>query len=106
MSAFMMLIAINGLVGFALGLLGRSRIAIFVLFGSLVFSASVLLAIPEGQIVWRTVACMFVGQAAFLFASAVLFFSSVDDHSSAADVPHGSAVKGDKFLGKKPARKV
>lgn len=74
MSLTIMLIAINALAGFALGLLGRSRIALFALFGSMIFSATVLMIAADTTVVWKTLGCMFTGQAAFLLASAFLFF--------------------------------
>lgn len=93
MSVIIMLIAINGLVGFALGLLGRSRLAILVLFGSMLFSAVVLMASVEGQIVWKTVVCMFTGQAAFLLASTLVFFWGTKGHSTEIPSAQGAVVK-------------
>jgi uncharacterized membrane protein YqhA len=93
MSVIIMLIAINGLAGFALGMLGRSRIAIFALFGSMLFSAVVLLANVEGQIIWKTVICMFTGQAAFLLASTLVFFWGTKGHSTEIPSTQDVAVK-------------
>ncbi|MDB5505213.1 MAG: hypothetical protein JWR89_5115 [Tardiphaga sp.] len=106
MSATIMLIAINGLAGFALGLLGRSRVAIFALFGTMIFSATVLWAIVESQVVWKTIICMFAGQAAFLLASAVVFFSSTQSSSSAVAPAQGAKARGVKRWAKKQASKV
>ncbi|SFL77383.1 hypothetical protein SAMN03159423_3598 [Bradyrhizobium sp. NFR13] len=106
MGVIIVLIAINGLAGFALGLLGRSRIAVFVLFGSMLFSAVVLLVNVEGQIVWKTVVCMFTGQAAFLLASTLVFFWSTKGHSTEIPSAQDVAVKAAKRWGKKPVSKV
>jgi hypothetical protein len=106
MSVIMMLIIINGLAGFALGLLGRSGIAIFALLGSMLFSAIVLSANVEGQIVWKTLLCMFTGQAAFLLASVFVFLRSNKRRSSEISLSQDVVIKEAERWKKKPASKT
>jgi len=106
MSVFMMLVTINGLAGFALGLLGRSGVAIFALIGSMLFSAIVLSVNVEGQIVWKTLLCMFAGQAAFLLASVFVFLWSNKRRSSEISGSQDAAIKEAKRWEKKPASKT
>ncbi|KZD22203.1 hypothetical protein [Tardiphaga robiniae] len=106
MSVIIMLMTINGLAGFALGLLGRARIAIFALLGSMLFSAVVLFANVESQIIWKTIVCMFIGQAAFLLASTLVFFWSIRSRFSETPPAQDVAIKETKRWEKKPASKV
>lgn len=105
MSVFIMLIAINGLAGFALGLVGRTRVVVIALSVTIFFSGTMLWFFGEtaSQTVLKTIICMFVGQATFLAASAFVFFSATNGPSAVASsresMPH-------KRWAKKEARKI
>ena len=105
MSVFIMLIAINGLAGFALGLVGRMRVVVIALPVSIFFSGTMLWFFGEtvSQTVLKTIVCMFVGQATFLAGSAIVFFSATNGvsvvASSRESTPH-------KRWPKKEARKI
>jgi predicted membrane channel-forming protein YqfA (hemolysin III family) len=98
MSAFIMLIAINGLAGFALGLLGRSRAAVLALPVSIFFSGAMLwfFGAAASQIVLKAIVCMFVGQAAFVAGSAIVFFSSTANEASVVASSNESVTRAHK----------
>jgi hypothetical protein len=95
MSITIMLLVINGLAGFALGLMGRTRLAILTLPFLIVFSAATLWAVAEtgGQIFLKMVLCMFAAQGAFLLVSIAIFFMNLSARPSVLTVSKDGASK-------------